>query len=426
MTLHESALWQNLREEIPVCQSHAYLNSAGASPTSARTHRTILDYLELERTLGGYHAALGKEQDILKFYTNARKLLNAKHNTISFCENATRAWAHAFYALPLRRGDRVITHTSEYSSNLIAMQHRAERDGIIIDVVPSLSDGTVDTHALENLITTHTKVVAITHIAMHLGLVNPIETLGKMCKQYNLIFMVDACQSVGQRSIDVESINCDVLTATGRKFLRGPRGTGLLYIHPRRLDSMQPAFIDNLSAQWQADGHFTLQEDHRRFESWERNVAAMLGLGTAIEHLLEIGVNRVETQIQKLGSQLENELTSAGFACYEHNEEIKGTVKSGIVTLNNRDSSPFGNTTAALRVNELSQSLHHHRIQHSVVRRSQAFPYFKQQLDRPEHQRARLDDGIVRLSVHAFNNSDDIHRVITCLQKIRRDFPTQE
>lgn len=145
--------WLSLREDIPACTNSVYLNSAGASPTHSATHNAMVAHLQLERELGGYQAAIKAMPAIEAFYTNIGTLINAQPHEISYCENATRAWQMAFYALNLTKGDRIITHISEYSSNLIAMQHRAERDGIIIDMAPSLADGTIDTAGLEQLIT---------------------------------------------------------------------------------------------------------------------------------------------------------------------------------------------------------------------------------------------------------------------------------
>lgn len=398
----ENPIWNKLREDIPACANSTYLNNAGASPTHSQTHNTMVDYLALERSLGGYHAAIENEQALNAFYQHAATLLNTAPSEISFCENATRAWAMAFYAIPLQRGDRVITHISEYSSNLMAMQHRAQRDGITIDFAPSLADGTIDTEALESLITPNTKIIAITHVAMHLGRANPIERVGHIAQKYNLLYLLDACQSIGQRVLDVNAIGCHVLTATGRKYLRGPRGTGLLYVSHGILHQLSPVFVDNLSAQWQADGSFTLATDAKRFESWERNVAGMLGLSCTIKQTLTLGVSKIQNRITTLAEYFSYRLNDTPFQAFEvPSSERDNSPVTGICTLNLSKNDGHDDHQ------KISKQLNQHSVLHSIVQQHQAYPYFE--------QRDMRDTGIVRLSFHAFNNESDIEAVIAAL-----------
>lgn len=401
--------WLSLREDIPACTNGVYLNSAGASPTHSATHNAMVAHLQLERELGGYQAAIKAMPAIEAFYTNIGTLINAQPHEISYCENATRAWQMAFYALNLTKGDRVITHISEYSSNLIAMQHRAERDGIIIDMAPSLTDGTIDTAGLEQLITPRTKVIAITHIAMHLGMVNPAETIGAIANRHNLIFMLDACQSLGQRVINVENIGCHILTATGRKFLRGPRGTGLLYVNASILPTLQPAFIDNLSATWQEDGSFCLSQSNTRFESWERNISGMLGLAKAVEILNQIGPHCVQARVSELASYAVTSFSSSRFTTFESacestdktSRETASDKLSGIITLKLEHTvNPF----------DIAQQLEQQGVRLSVIKRQQAFPYFR--------FRHVEQEGIIRIGLHYFNTHADIDFLNTQLQAI--------
>lgn len=389
--------WASLRLGTPACTNGIYLNSAGASPTHSETHNAIVAHLALERELGGYHAAHASIEKIHSFYTHIAALINATPKEISFCENATRAWGMAFYALQLSQGDRVITHISEYSSNLMAMRHRAERDGIIIDFAPSLADGTIDCDGLEKLITPNTKLIAVSHIAMHLGLVNPAEKIGEIAEKHALTYMLDACQSIGQRVIDVAVIKCHILTATGRKFLRGPRGTGFLYVNARTLPTLQPITVDNLAASWQADGSFVLSQDHTRFESWERNVAAMLGLAKAAELAVALNLQTIQSRVCALANYAISKLSGCeGVRPYELNSENI----SGIITLKLQHANPF----------DLAEKLEQSGVRLSVVKRQQAYPYF--------HFIGLEQDGIIRLALHYYNTQADIDALIHKLEEI--------
>lgn len=179
-----------------------------------------------------------------------------------------------------------------------------------MEVVADDGDGVVDVGALERALGQGgVGLVAINHMPTHNGLVNPVERVGRACRARGVLFLVDACQSVGQVEVDVERVGCDFLTATGRKFLRGPRGTGLLYARAGARVG-EPAVVDVSSAEWVGEGAYRVREDARRFESFERSVAGQLGLAVAADYAYALGLDAVAARVGWLGEVLRERLSA--------------------------------------------------------------------------------------------------------------------
>lgn len=267
-------------------------------------------HIDLESEIGGY-AAADRESDRLEaVYGSVARLLNAAHDEIALLENATVAWQMAFYALPFRKGDRILTAEAEYAANYVAFLQVARRTGAIIDIVPSDATGEVDLDALERMIDARVKLIAITWVPTNGGLVNPAAAIGRIARARGIPYLLDACQAVGQMAVDVEAIGCDMLSATGRKFLRGPRGTGFLCVRRPLLQRLEPPMIDHFAAPWVARDEYRLRDDARRFETWENNYAARLGLGAAVDYALDIGLGPIEQRCRMLANRLRAGLAS--------------------------------------------------------------------------------------------------------------------
>jgi len=213
-----------VRADTPGCRNVLHFNNAGASLMPNPVFEAVRAHQESERDVGGYEAARLATHQQEAFYTEFASLLNVRPSEIAYVENATRAWDMAFYALPLKQGDRIITHASEYASNYLAFLHLARRRGVEIDIAPSDKTGQIDVKAMDRMIRSDTRAIAITHVPTQGGLVNPAEEVGEVANRHGLIYLLDACQSVGQMLVDARKIGCHVLSGTGRKFLRGPRG----------------------------------------------------------------------------------------------------------------------------------------------------------------------------------------------------------
>jgi len=291
---------EKIRAETPGIDFSTHLLACGSSLMPQRVVDVILEHTQLEALMGGYEAEAKKIDDLNKIYDVVAEHIGANSNEIALMENSTVAWSHAFYALPLKSGSRILTSEAEYAANYVAFLQRAKRDNLTIDIIPSDQYGTLDTNALEAMVDERVGLIAISWIPTNGGLVNPAEDVGKVAKKYNIPYLLDACQAAGQMQIDVDKIQCDFLSATGRKFLRGPRGTGFLYINEKWLGTIEPVMIDHFGAPWVKKNVYELREDARRFETWENSYALRAGLGEAIKYAEEIGIDLIHERVQLL------------------------------------------------------------------------------------------------------------------------------
>lgn len=377
-----------LRADTPGVENLLHFNNAGASLMPMPVLTTVTDHLALECDIGGYEAEWRASAALDDFYTAFASLLNARPDEIAYVENATRAWDMAFYAIPFRKGDRVLTHGSEYSSNFLAILQVAERLGLHVDVAASDEHGQVDVDALEQLIDERTRLIALTHVPTQGGLVNPAEQVGEVARRHGVLYLLDACQSAGQIDLDVGRLGCDMLSGTGRKFLRGPRGTGFLYVSRDVIDKLSPPFIDMRAADWTAPDSYRFADGSRRFENWESYVAGKLGLARAVRYALDIGVGAIERRVTALADGLRSRLADEpSLRLLE-----TGRRKCGIVTFARMDERPEAT----------AQRLRAEGINVSVTDRLSA------QIDFNE----RGIDSLLRASVHYFNTEQEVDRFV--------------
>ena len=291
---------ERARRETPGCTNVVHFNNAGASLMPQPVLDATIAHLQLEAQIGGYEAAEQQREAIEHTYDAAASLINCSRDEIALMENATSAWGMAFYSLPLRAGDRILTSMAEYASNYIAYLQVSQKTGAVVEAIPDDPYGQISIDALCNAIDERVKLISVTHIPTSGGLVNPVAEVGKVAREAGVLFLVDACQSVGQVPIDVQQIGCDMLSTTGRKYLRGPRGTGFLYVKRELVERLEPVFLDLHSASWVARDRYEVRNDARRFENWESNIAGKIGLATALDYAQQWGMKEIWNRIKTL------------------------------------------------------------------------------------------------------------------------------
>jgi selenocysteine lyase/cysteine desulfurase len=324
---------QALRAELLSEPGFIHLDNAGASLMPRCVLDTQIEHLRLEAAVGGYEAERLRQPQIEAVYDSVARLIHCHRDEVAIVENATVGWMMAFYSIPFEAGDRILTAEAEYASNYLAYLQVARDRGVIVEIIPSTASGEICLDSLRGMIDERVRLISITHVPTNGGLVNPVEEIGALAREHGIFYIVDACQSAGQIALDVNRIQCDVLTATSRKFLRGPRGAGFLYVRNAVLDSMHPPMIDLYSARWLAQDRYELRADARRFENWENNYAAKLGLGRAIDYALDVGIDAIEQEVTRLSALLRERLAAIPGVTVQ---DI-GMRKCGIVTFSMAD-----------------------------------------------------------------------------------------
>ncbi|WP_437927278.1 aminotransferase class V-fold PLP-dependent enzyme [Sorangium sp. So ce291] len=380
-----------LRRDTPACASVVHFNNAGASLPPAVVVDTVVEHLRREAAVGGYEAQAEAAARLEAVYGSVARLIGAEPGEIALIENATRAWDMAFYSVRFGPGDRILTAQAEYASNYIAFLQVARRTGAEIVPVPSDESGAVSLSELDRLLDERVKLIAITHVPTNGGLINPAEAIGRRARAAGVPFLLDACQSVGQMPVDVEAIGCDMLSATGRKYLRGPRGTGFLYVRRALLDRLEPPFLDLHAARWTAPDRYEVRPDARRFESWESSIAGRLGLGAAVDYALRLGLPAIRDRVFALAERLRARLAELPGVTVRD----VGAERCGIVTF-----TRAGEDAAAVKARLGAQAIHV-----SVSTAAGTLLDFE----------ARGIPDLVRASVHYYNDESEIDRLVAAL-----------
>jgi len=385
---------QRARQETPGCAHVLHFNNAGSSLPPQPVLDATIDYLRLEARIGGYEAAEQASEALRHTHDSAARLIGCSPEEVALMESATQAWDMAFYSLPFKPGDRILTSMAEYGSNYIAGLQMVKRTGATIEAIPNDEHGQLSIAALRQMLDERVKLIAITHVPTNGGLVNPAAEVGKVAREHGILYLLDACQSVGQMPINVESLGCDLLSATGRKYLRGPRGTGFLYVRRAVLDRLEPPFLDMSAATWVAPDRYELNPSIARFESFESNLAGRVGLGVAIDYAMQWGIDSIWRRVRDLSYALRTQLSPIpGVIVHD-----RGVTQCGIVTFTVEGRDP----------SEIKQALARQQINVTVSERSSTL------LDMDE----RGLTSMVRASVHYYNSEEEVARFCQAIEEL--------
>jgi selenocysteine lyase/cysteine desulfurase len=384
------------RADTPACTRLVHLNNAGAALVPRPVHSAILDHLALEQEVGAYEAADARGQEVRDTYTAMGRLLGTEARNIALVQNSTVAFAQAISAFEFKPGDIILTSRSDYASNQIMYLSLAQRRGVEIVRAPDSAEGGIDPDATHKLIRERRpSLVALTWIPTNSGLVQPVEEVGRICRNAGVPYLVDACQAVGQVPVDVGVLQCDYLSGTARKFLRGPRGLGFLYVSDRMLQTgAHPTLVDMHGADWTDADAFTLNPDARRFETWEFAFALVLGLGAAAEYALHAGVEETGRRARELAEYARSQLTGIpGVRILDRGPELCAIVT---IAIDGRDT---GDIKLALRSRRINTSSPHR--EDAVI-------------DMDEKGTA----SALRISPHYYNTHEEIDTAVEAIREI--------
>jgi len=293
----------------------------------------IRTHLDLEASIGGYEAESEASAEIATAYEDVANLLGTAPSNIAFSEHATASFVSALSAVRFSAGDVVLTTRNDYVSNQIQYLALAQRFGVEVVRAPDAPEGGVDLGAIEGLIhRRRPRLVAVTQIPTNSGLVQDVEAIGAMCRAREILYLVDGCQSVGQMPVDVEAIACDFFSATARKYLRGPRGAGFLYVSDRALEAgLEPLFPDLRGADWVAPDLYQPAPDAKRFETWEFFWGLVLATGVAARYATDLGLDTIRDRSWSLADRLRAMLARVdGVRLLDHGPMLCATVTASV------------------------------------------------------------------------------------------------
>jgi selenocysteine lyase/cysteine desulfurase len=389
----ELARW---RADTPGSERVIHLNNAGAALQPAAVRDAVLRHLELEQEIGGYEAADAQVDALRDAYQAVGRLIGASERNVAMQQNSTVAFAQAFAAFDLRRGDLILTSRADYASNQIMYLALSRRVGVEVVRAPDAPEGGIDPQAVRELIRRRRPtLLALSWIPTNSGLVQPAEPIGEICREADIPYILDACQAVGQMPVDVGRLHCDYLAAATRKFMRGPRGVGFLYVSDRALEAgAYPLTVDMHGADWTDPETFALKPDARRFEQWEISHALVLGAGAAAGYALEVGIGKARERSWGLAASVRERLA-----------EMDG------IRVLDRGPSLCAIATAELggrNAEQVKLALRARGINTSSPLREDAV------IDMDEKRAA----SAIRISPHYYNTADEIDRALAALAEV--------
>lgn len=310
-----------VRADTPGCHDLVYLDNAGSALPPAPVLREVQAHLRREAEIGGYRAASERADDLEAGYAVFAELLGCEPHEVAFTDSASRSWLAALDAIPLKPGDRVLVTEAEYHSNALALLHL----GYQIEAIPSDESGAVDVQAMKGMLDERVKLVSLVHVPTNGGLVNPVREVAEAVHSVGALVLLDACQSIGQLPVNAAELGVDIVSGTGRKWLRGPRGTGVLVVRDQA--GLRPRLIDGKAALWESPDKFTLSPGAKGFELWEYGVAERLGLIAAARYAMSLGIEEIAATVSGRAAHTRSLLAEIpGVTVHDLGRQLSGIV----------------------------------------------------------------------------------------------------
>jgi cysteine desulfurase / selenocysteine lyase len=271
--------------------------------------------------------------------SSAARLVNAKAHEIAFMPNTSAALSAVANGIDWREGDNVITTNVDFPANIYPWMRLAKERGIEVRMAQE-REGRIEAEEMISLVDERTRAVSVSWVQFSSGFRADIATIGKFCRERDVIFMLDAIQGLGGLRLDVVRDCVDAFAADAHKYLLGPEGAALLYVSDRIIERIKPTVVGWMSVndyENHLDYDLSYREGALRFECGSLNTAGVYGLGAAIDLFLEVGAERIEEHILRLSDYLAEQLTAKGYDVF--GSRNRGET-SAIVTCTHRDYMP--------------------------------------------------------------------------------------
>ncbi|MBK5259280.1 MAG: aminotransferase class V-fold PLP-dependent enzyme [Thermoanaerobaculia bacterium] len=371
-----------MRSLFPITNHLVYFNHAALGPLSTRAFDAMQSHAKDQRDFGALHwRAWYEEYDKLR--ASAAKLIGSTPKEIAILKNTSEAISFVAQGLRWREGDNVITTDIEFPSNFVPWT-RLKKRGVETRIVKS-TNGAYEPHDIETLIDARTRLVSVTSVAFHNGFAPDLVAIGEICARRNVLFCVDAIQSLGMLPMDVRRAKISFLGADGHKWMCGPEGATIFYVAAEHLEELE--VLEDGWTNIERRGKFIgspdeLLPDSRRFEAGTLNTNGIYGLRAAIDLLLEVGIDDIGREVVRLANHLAERLEGLGYRIASPRP-----LRSGIVAA----TPPTVESNTLLRIHRILE-------ENGVV--------------------CSPREGMLRFAPHFYNDERDIARVIEVLSKV--------
>jgi len=391
----------DVRADISFLKEVIYLDAASTTPTPQPVVDAMCEYyyhFNSNTGRGAYRTAVKATSEVEKTRVKLSKLINCDPEEIIFTKNTTEAINMVVNGLNYVKGESIVVPNIEHHSNFVPWLNLKNK-GIKTRIIKSGRQGVVKSTDVKETIDKTTKLITITHISNSIGSIQPIEEIGKIAEENDLLYLVDAAQSVGHMSLDVKKTRADFIAFPGHKGLLGPVGTGFLYCSKEIAGTLNPINLGGGTVSDVTEDHFTIADIPARFEGGTQNISGIIGLGAAVDYINRIGLDKIEKHGKKHTEMMYDGIKEIeNSVVYGHPENIYDIVGFNINGVNCHDVAKILDEQKNICV----RSGMHCAI--PAIKQIGAYDF----------------GGTVRASIHYYNTREEIKTLIDTLDEISR------